>query len=160
LTRNLTLTAAAVAVAGLSGCTAAQTGSSTAAPVSTPVAARAKADALLVAVQGYSESFLAGDVSTVTSYLHPDCASPRDQRSVTTEASVAPRPARGTTLTVDTVEMSADSGRIGNWHLSGGAPDKLKTRVKTTAAEQAKGMPWRYVAGEWQFRPATCGGTP
>lgn len=157
MTRILTLAAAAAVGAGLTGCSAAHTEPASAAPVSAPVAPTAKADALLVAVQGYSESFLAGDVTALTSYLHPDCASAQDQRTLIAGAGAAPKPAKGLKLTVYTVEMSVDSGRIGNWHLSTGAPAKLKSRVKATVAEQAKGMPWRYVAGEWQFRPATCG---
>lgn len=158
MTRILAPIVVAALGAGLAGCSAAHTDPVGAAPVSAPMAPSAKADALLVAVQGYSESFLAGDVIGLTSYLHPDCASEKDQRSLIDRASLAQEPAEGTQLKIDTVEMSADSGRIGDWHLPAGAPAGYKSRAKTTAAEQADGMPWRYVAGEWQFRPATCGG--
>lgn len=158
MTRILALAAAVAIAAGLTGCSAAHTAPAGAAPIPAPVAPAAKADALLVAVQGYSESLLSGDVLALTSYLHPDCAATADQKSLIAKVGAASEQARDAKLTVDTVEMSADSGRIGNWHVSANAPAKLKKRAQATAAEQAAGMPWRYVAGEWQFRPATCGG--
>lgn len=155
-TVSRTLAATAVLGGGLGACSAAHTEPAGAAPVSAPVAPTAKADALLVAVQDYSDSFLTGDVSAITSYLHPDCAG--RQQTLIERAGEAPEGGRTAGLTVDTVEMSADSGRIGNWHLSADAPAEVKKWVQAKAEEQAKGMPWRYVAGEWQFRPEICGG--
>lgn len=148
---------AAVLGTALAGCSAASTARPGDAPVSQRVAATTKADALLVAVQGYSEALLTGDVESLPPYLHPDCASAADQRAVLARALDPSTPARGT-LKVETVEMSGDSGRIGTWRVAGDAPAKLKSRVKAAATEQADGLPWRYIAGEWHFRPASCGG--
>jgi hypothetical protein len=142
----------------LGGCSAARTEPAAAAPVSTPAAASAKADALLVAVQGYSDALLTGDVDALPAYLHPDCASPQDQRAVLAPALAAVRQGKEPALRVQTVEMNGDSGRIGHWRLAASAPATAKSRARTAAAEQAEGLPWRYVAGEWQYRPAACGG--
>lgn len=160
--RIIVAAVAAAALSSLSGCAAAHTDTAAAAPISTPTPsatpAATPADTLKTAIQGYSNAFLAGDTPGFLAYLHSDCSSHADQGGAVLAAASVHKMAAGATMTVDSVVVDGTRGRVGDWHLSTGAPDALRRALKASATASAKSMPWRYVGGEWYFRSTSCTG--
>lgn len=160
--RAVAALAAAAALAGLAGCTS--NGSpAEAAPVTAPAATTApvvdKAAALKIAIQGYNDALLAGAIGGAATYLHSEC-NDDDRGNFTLAAAQIVTMAKGAKVTIDSVIVDGGRGRVGDWHLSAGAPDALRRAMKESVAEQASSMPWRLVNGEWYFRPSTCTGGP
>lgn len=156
--RTITAALAALALASLTGCATAKSEAAVAAPAASPEPVASPADALKTAIQGYTGAFLEGDVAGTLVYLHKDCASDEDRGSAALAVASAHNMAKGATMTIDSVQVDGMRGRVGDWHLSSGAPDALRRALKASAAEQAESMPWRLVDGEWSFRSTTCAG--
>ena len=116
-------------------------------------AASSPADALKVATQGYSAALLAGQPTAAAAYALPACGDV-GRSSIASSALAAAAMAEGATLTVDSVVVDGDRGRIGDWHMSPGAPDGLRRALLDGMADGR--LAWELVGGEWFYRANAC----